>query len=98
MSLPNTTPGSSIGRVRETRREEEYYRSLLPPEVVQWSLLELPEPLTFRSLYQVYQQYGDRTIEVLGMATALDCDEVMAKHLLKGDHPHGYRSKYAGHE
>lgn len=70
------------------------YRSRLPPEVVQYALLEYPQAFTFKSLWQVHQHFGmdaQRTLEILDQAMALDCDEAWA--ICLGNHPNGMKAR-----
>lgn len=76
-------------------RTEEYYRSLLPPEVVQWIILECSINMTMESTYRVYQKYGSRTVEVLTGAMALDLQQLLDAQGLKGEqHPQSWQAQY----
>ena len=90
----NITEGSQVRAVTADPERDEYYRSLLPPEIVQWSLLEPPQPFTFESLYTVYKQHGPKTLELLKGAMAVDCQQVMEAQGLKGVHPQSFKSLF----
>ena len=70
----STTQGEDV-----TVWQEAHYKSLLPNEVVHWSLYESPVCWTYASLYRVYQQFGDRTLEVLKGAMQLDLEKLLER-------------------
>lgn len=94
MRASNVGTGSSIRRHRTDAVTEDRFRSYLPKEVVAWNLFEAAQPSTFESLYQVYQMHGQNTLYMLKGAAALDCQEVMKNHGLRGVHPQSFEALY----
>ena len=90
----NLSQGSTVQRVNVNPDREDRYKSLLPKEIVDWINFEAPQPFTYESVYPLWQKFGPKTLEMLQGASAVDCQNVMKEHGLKGVHPNSFEAKY----
>lgn len=93
----NVGKGSRVKGVVADARAEDWYRSQLPKSIVDWNVLESAQPYTFESLCRVYEHCGrheQQTLYMLKGAAALDCQEVMRAHGLRGVHPQSFEALY----
>lgn len=95
MRRSNVSKGSKVQATYTTADVEDRFRSYLPREIVAWNLFESAQPFTFESLYRVYQIHGSNTLTMLKGAAALDCQQVMKAHGLRGVHPQSFEALYA---
>ena len=54
---------------------ENYYRSILPADVVHYIEFDAPVSLTYESAHTVWRKFGPNTLSMLKVAMALDTQE-----------------------